>query len=94
MLQDRTTLGRAYSAGISNVGVYSHDTKYGDLTLSELYFGISQTVSAPSISVSSVTVDGKLCVTVAYATPIWSEDDASSYADDLITTLRAAASAH
>jgi len=92
--QDRTTLGRAYSAGISNVGVYSHDTKYGDLTLSELYFGISQTVSAPSISVSSVTVDGKLCVTVAYATPIWSEDDASSYADDLITTLRAAASAH
>ena len=69
--QDRATLGRAYSAGVSNVGVYAHPTKQGDISISQIYFGISQTVSAAAISVSAVTVDGTLCLTVQYATPIW-----------------------
>jgi hypothetical protein len=85
--QDRATLGRAYSAGISNVGVYAHSTAYADLKLDAVHFGISQTVSAPSISVSSVTVDGKLCLSVQYATPIWSDEAADEYADDLARTL-------
>ena len=85
--QDRATLGRAYSAGVSNVGVYAHSTSYGDLKLSELHFGISQTVSAPAISVSAVTVDGMLCLTVQYASPIWPDDRGRAYADDLVRTL-------
>ena len=86
--QDRATLGRAYSAGVSNVGVYAHPTRHGgELTLDHVYFGISQTVSAPAISLSAVTVEGTLCLTVQYATPIWSEEQAGAFADRLLGTL-------
>ena len=85
--QDHGTLGRAYSSGVSNVGVYAHPTVHGDLALSRLFFGISQTVSAPSISVSAVTVNGQLCLTVQYATPIWPDEKAEAYADDLVAML-------
>ncbi|KAL3895132.1 MAG: hypothetical protein SGPRY_013602, partial [Prymnesium sp.] len=87
---DRATLGRAYSAGVSNVGVYAHPARQGDLSLSRLYFGISQSVSAPAISISAVTVDGTLCLTVCYAAPIWTDEAAQSYADNLLSTLEAA----
>lgn len=40
--QDHGTLGRAYSSGVSNVGVYAHPTTHGDVSLSRLFFGISQ----------------------------------------------------
>ena len=89
--QDRATLGRAYSAGVSNVGVYAHRTSHGDLSLSRLYFGISQTVSAAAISVSAVTVDGTLCLTFQYATPIWPAAEAEAYADGVVATLEMAA---
>ena len=89
--QDRATLGRAYSAGVSNVGVYAHPTSHGDISLSKLFFGISQTVSAPAVSVSAVTVDGELCLTVQYATPIWPEEEAEAYADNVARTLELAA---
>ena len=100
--QDRATLGRAYSAGVSNVGVFAHKASFqggssggssggGELKLGELYFGISQTVSAPSISVSAVTVGGALCLTVQYAEPVWEPEQAGRFADDLVRTLEAAA---
>jgi len=89
--QDRATLGRAYSAGVSNVGVYAHETRHGDLGIDRIHFGISQTVSAPSISVSAVTVDGTLCLSVQYATPIWAEAEAEAYADGLVQMLTLAA---
>jgi len=89
--QDRATLGRAYSAGISNVGVYGHASTHGDLTLSQVFYGISQTVSAAAVSVSAVTVDGTLCLTVQYAAPIWPEDKAEAFTDDFVRTLEMAA---
>ncbi|KOO35790.1 hypothetical protein Ctob_015516 [Chrysochromulina tobinii] len=46
-----------------------------------------RTVSAPSISVSAVTVNGQLCLTVQYATPIWPDEKAEAYADDLVAML-------
>ena len=69
--QDRTTIGRAYSCATSNVGVYAHPTSHGGTSIDQIFFGISQTVSAPAISVSTVTVDGKLCLSLAYCRPIW-----------------------
>ena len=89
--QDRATLGRAYSAGVSNVGVYAHATAHGDLRLKNVFFGISQTVSAPAISTSAVTVDGELCLTTQYATPIWQEATAGAYADGVQRVLELAA---
>ena len=89
--QDRATLGRAYSAGVSNVGVYAHDIDHGDLALRRVYFGISQTVSAPAVSTSAVTVDGTLCLTTQYATPVWGDQQAEEYADGLVRTLELAA---
>jgi len=88
--QDRGTLGRAFSAGVSNAGRYAHPTKYGNLQLSRLHFAISQSVSAPAISTSAVTVDGVLCLTVTYSTPIWDERQAQEYADNLVKLLEAA----
>merc|ERR1712113_193531 len=88
--QDRGTLGRAYSAGVSNVGVYAHSTTHGDMRLKKLFFGISQSVSAPAISTSAVTVDGRLFLTVSYATPIWPDDRAEAYANNLVHMLETA----
>ena len=68
-----------------------HPAAHGALALSRLHFGISQTVSAPSISVSAVTVEGRLCLTVQYATPIWSEADAEAYTDGVARALELAA---
>eukprot|EP00326_Haptolina_ericina_P011639 CAMPEP_0181210280 /NCGR_PEP_ID=MMETSP1096-20121128/23141_1 /TAXON_ID=156174 ORGANISM="Chrysochromulina ericina, Strain CCMP281" /NCGR_SAMPLE_ID=MMETSP1096 /ASSEMBLY_ACC=CAM_ASM_000453 /LENGTH=111 /DNA_ID=CAMNT_0023301549 /DNA_START=47 /DNA_END=382 /DNA_ORIENTATION=- len=89
--QDRATLGRAYSAGVSNVGVFAHPTTYGDIQLSRLFFGISNSVSSPAISLSAVTVDGSLCLAVQYASPIWPDDEAIAYADGLVSLLERAA---
>ena len=64
---------------------------YVSLTLSRVHFGTSQTVSAPCISVSAVTVEGQLCLTVQYATPIWPEAEAEAYVDGLVRALELAA---
>ena len=61
------------------------------LALERVFFGISQTVSAPAISVSAVTVDDALCLTVQYATPIWPEAAAEAFADDFARVLELAA---
>lgn len=87
--QDCSTLGRAFSAGVSNVGKYAHETKYGDIELSGLHFGISQSVSGPAISTSAVTIDGQLNLTISYATPIWTTNVAEEYADNIVKTLEA-----
>ena len=79
------------NSGVSNVGVYAHPTTHGDVSLSRVHFGISQTVSAPCISVSAVTVEGQLCLTVQYATPIWPEAEAEAYVDGLVRALELAA---
>ncbi len=48
-------------------------------------------MSAPCISVSAVTVQGQLCLTVQYATPIWPEAEAEAYVDGLVRALELAA---
>lgn len=85
--QDRSTLGRAYSCGNSNVGVYPHDAQYGDMKLRAIYFGISNTVSGTGISVSSVTVDGALGLSVQFCEPIWEQSDAARYAETMRQVL-------
>eukprot|EP00316_Scyphosphaera_apsteinii_P023573 CAMPEP_0119307144 /NCGR_PEP_ID=MMETSP1333-20130426/7714_1 /TAXON_ID=418940 /ORGANISM="Scyphosphaera apsteinii, Strain RCC1455" /LENGTH=596 /DNA_ID=CAMNT_0007310617 /DNA_START=320 /DNA_END=2110 /DNA_ORIENTATION=- len=89
--QDRGTLGRAYSAGVSNVGVFAHSTTHGDIRLAQLHFGISQSVSAPAISTSAVTVRGRLFLTISYAIPIWPDAEAEAYANNLVCMLEMAA---
>ncbi len=89
--QDRSTVGRAYSCANSNVGVYASPSERGGTRLSALHFGISQTVSAPAISVSSVTVDGTLCLSVAYCVPIWNDEQAAAFSDRVGGVLEAAA---
>jgi len=89
--QDCSTLGRAYSCGTSNVGVYAHQSTGADLSLRRIFFGISQSVSAPAISLSCVTVDGGLCLTVQYCTPIWSNEQACAFTETLKNILMLAA---
>ena len=89
--QDKGTLGRAFSCGTSNAGVYPHSTVHGEICLRELHFGISQAVSAPTSSLSSVTVDGKLCLSMAYCEPIWNREQAEEYLQTVLTLLEMAA---
>lgn len=53
---------------------------YDGLKLEAIYFGISQSVSAPSISVSCLTVGGALCLCTQWCSPIWNGEQGSSYA--------------
>jgi hypothetical protein len=36
-------------------------------------------------------VDGTLCLTTQYVTPLWSKEKAEAYVDDLVATLELAA---
>jgi len=78
--QDRSTLGRAYSCGTSNAGVFAHSQSYGGLTLDSVHFGISQSVSAPAVSVSCLTVGGALCLSTQWCAPIWGDEQGRGYA--------------
>jgi len=77
--QDRSTLGRAYSCGTSNAGVFAHREAYDNLVLEAIYFGISQSVSAPSVSVSCITVGGSICLCTQWCSPIWGEKQGAEY---------------
>jgi len=72
-------LGRAYSCGTSNAGVFAHREAYDNLVLEAIYFGISQSVSAPSVSVSCITVGGSICLCTQWCSPIWGEKQGAEY---------------
>lgn len=73
-------MGRAYSCGTSNAGVFAHREAYDSLTLEAIYFGISQSVSAPCVSVSCITVGGSICLCTQWCSPIWGEEQGAEYA--------------
>lgn len=87
---DPSTLGRAYSVTVSNVGLYEHgsaDATYGSLQLQGIYFGISQAVTGSMTAVSCLTVAGELHLTAIGATPFVNRSDLDAFAEAMIRSL-------
>mmetsp|Transcript_46029 Transcript_46029/g.109571 ORF Transcript_46029/g.109571 Transcript_46029/m.109571 type:complete len:900 (+) Transcript_46029:68-2767(+) len=87
------SLGRAYTATLSNVGVYrgATDGKYGSLSLKHLYFGISQAITGSMLAASCVTVNGEMHMTAIAPEPIVSAGMLEAFSDSIIRTLTAVA---
>lgn len=93
---DPTTLGRAYSATVSNAGVYEFgepDGRYGKLRLKGIYFGISQAVTGSLVAASCLTQADQLHLTSVGATPFVDRASLDAFADAVIRTLEIAAEA-
>jgi len=87
------SLGRAYTATLSNAGVYVNgkEGKYGSLTLKHLHFGISQAATGSLLAASCITVNGELHVTAIAPQPIVERPMLETFADSIIQTLTLAA---
>ena len=96
--------GRAYSAGVSNVGVFERQravrregdtdrgtlkSKHGKYGIEEIYFATPHSRSGCLYQVSSMTVNGKMMLTFHPAKPIVSEGTNKAFADAFIELLEA-----
>ena len=100
------SLGRAYSAGVSNNGVYERQqsvrrdnekdrgaiqTKHGKYEVQDIYFGTPHSRSGCLYQVSTVTVNGEMKLTFHPATPIVSDATNKEFADAFVGVLEKAA---
>ena len=99
--QSKDTKGRAYSAGVTNVGVYERQKTFdGDATLKldhgaykveNIYFATPHVTSGCLFQVSAMTVDGSLQLTFNPVEPIVSKDTNKAFADAFVGLLGAVA---
>ena len=91
------TLGRGYTCGVSNVGVFSPpaDAKLAPKALRAVagYYGTSHARSGVYCLLSSITVDGALCGCLQFTAPITPRAEAAAFRDGIAALLRAAAAA-
>lgn len=95
----KDTQGRAYSAGISNVGVYERqqavrregdderDTiqiKHGRYNIDDMYFAVSNARTGCLYQISCMTVDGEMKIVSHPATPVVSEQTNEQFADAFV----------
>jgi hypothetical protein len=104
--QSKDSQGRAYSAGISNVGVYDRqkavrrrdDTEreplqisHGRYKVEEVFFATSHARTGCLYQVSCLTVDGEMQCTFHPASPVVSEETNAKFADAFMDTLETVA---
>ena len=100
------SLGRAYSAGVSNNGVYERQkavkrdggkdrlaiqTKHGKYEVQDIYFGTPHSRSGCLYQVSTMTVNGEMKLTFHPASPIVSDATNEEFADAFVGVLEKAA---
>ena len=95
------TLGRGYTCGVSNVGVFTlaaaaattHDAggKKAPLRAVAGYYGTSHARSGVYCLLSSVTVDGALCGCLQFTAPLTAPAEAAAFRVGVTALLRAAA---
>ena len=99
--RSKDSLGRAYSAGVANNGVYErqkavrreNDKERGNIQsrgkyqVKEIYFGTPQSRSGCLYLVSTITVNGSMKLTFNAASPIVSEGTLAEFADAFIDLL-------
>ena len=93
------TLGRAYTCGVSNMGVFgpgggkgddssSFSSSYGDYRLRGVHYATSHSLTGSLYQLSCGTVDGALCLTLHYAWPLVDRATAAAFADAVVDILR------
>ena len=95
------TLGRGYTCGVSNVGVFTLAAaaattddaggKKAPLRAVAGYYGTSHARSGVYCLLSSVTVDGALCGCLQFTAPLTPPAEAAAFRDGVTALLRAAA---
>ena len=92
------TLGRAYSCGVSNAGVYGGDARAGAYSLSSVRYAVSHARSGSIFQLSCVTVPsdgdaaaGSLHCVFAAPSPLVPRELLDAYADTCLRALAAAA---
>ena len=102
--KSKYTKGRAYSAGVTNVGVYERQagfqregegerqplqTKHGRYEVQDVYFATPHVTSGCLFPISALTVDGQLKFTFNPVFPIVSEEKNAKFADAFVELLEA-----
>lgn len=96
---DPAILGRDCHTGVSNVGVCTFSRGGGGgaggelieletLTVREVYFSVGYAYAGPYCMLSSITVDGCLCVTMAFTTPVTTSEEADLFTYCLSTLIK------
>jgi len=74
------TLGRLYSTGLSNMGVFKYQTNYAQVLLKSLHYATSHTVTGILYQLSCGTINGDLFCTFQFTEPITSRNDGEKFA--------------
>lgn len=85
------TAGRAYTCGVSNMGVFSGQGMYGPRRLHAVHYATSHSLTGSLYQLSCGTVGGQLCMTMHFCEPIVGRDTAAAFADSYVKLLHAAA---
>ncbi|CAB9512983.1 expressed unknown protein [Seminavis robusta] len=104
--QSKDTQGRAYSAGVTNNGVYERQeaferegesaraplkTKHGRYNVDDIFFGVSHARSGCLYQLSCLTLGGEMKLTFHPAMPIVSEETNRQFADAFVELIEAVA---
>eukprot|EP00804_Cyclotella_cryptica_P023435 CCRYP_020858-RD/>CCRYP_020858-RD protein AED:0.18 eAED:0.18 QI:406/1/1/1/1/1/5/86/939 len=107
-VKSKDSQGRAYSAGVSNVGVYERQkavrrendvergnikVKHGKYEVLDVFFGTPHSRTGCLYIVSAMTVNGSMKLTFHPASPIVSEETNSKFADAFVELLEKASNA-
>lgn len=96
--QSKDTKGRAYSAGVTNVGVYERQTtfddddqllqlEHGPYKIRSIHFATPHVTSGCLYQVSAMTVGGSLQLTFNPVEPIVSQESNQAFADAFVDLL-------
>jgi hypothetical protein len=107
--QSKSTQGRAYSAAITNVGVYERirafqsessmspdatlKTKHGRFQIQDIFYATSHKETGAWFPVSAMTINGELKFTINPVAPIVSAEQNAQFADSFIKILKTIAQA-
>jgi len=83
------TLGRLFSSGLSNMGIYKHETEHNNLKLKTIHYATSQTITGCLHQLSCGTVKGELCCTYQFTEPISSRQEGEWFATKSVDIMRA-----
>jgi len=104
--QSKDSQGRAYSAGVTNNGVYERQEafqrqdeserqllkpKHGRYSVDDVYYGVSHARSGCLYQLSCLTLDGAMRMTFHPAMPIVSEETNAQFADAFVELLETVA---
>jgi len=86
------TLGRAYTCGVSNMGIFQYPLEYAASSgtmvhLREVYYATSHGLTGSLYQLSCGTVGKAMCLTFQFPHPIVRSEDTQEFADAFIATI-------